>query len=466
MKKWVKWVLLGVVVAVIGTMTVMSMTAPLSVEATVLERQTLENSFTEKGTVIVPETQDIYSKNGGKLTAVHIKEEQPVSAGDLLFDFDVSDLENANTQMQSELKVLTSENAGTRVDITQAEKESERADNATRAQIMTLESQISSIESTLPALQAGLSQAESVVITHQRQVDDARRMYELGETSMQSVKDAEAAVNQAAKDVDRIRAQMDAVPVQVQAIRRQISDLQKGIGITSGLTGQRSASAREVYEARRDALMVKIEENNEKIEQAKIYASRAGTVSAVNFKAGQVAQPGDKLAEIFDHSERVIECHVLVEDIGEMAVGDPVKVTLKQRSADITFDSKIRKIANIAEESTSTLGLNERRVKVEIDAPGEALDTIGLGWPLDVKFVTSRAENCLSVPKTAVFQTERGFAVWRITDGKATAVEVKKGLETATSVELTGDLKPDDVVITDGADDKLSEGKGVAPIID
>ena len=72
-----------------------------------------------------------------------------------------------------------------------------------------------------------------------------------------------------------------------------------------------------------------------------------------------------------------------------------------------------------------------------------------------------RHPNAIVVPRTALFDSDRGSNVYTVVDGKAKLVPVQVGLETDTLAEVHGAVRPGTQVITTRPD-ALQDGSVVA----
>ncbi|MCL1809548.1 MAG: efflux RND transporter periplasmic adaptor subunit, partial [Clostridiales bacterium] len=194
----------------------------------------------------------------------------------------------------------------------------------------------------------------------------------------------------------------------------------------------------------------------------KVYADRSGIVRDLAVKEGHVVPPGGKLCSLYQPRQFQVDCYILVENTEGVKSGDEVEVTLRLRDIDKKFKGKINNIVHGAVDRVSKVGLTEKRIKVEIFVDESGWENIGPYWPVEVRFVTERAQSCLIAPKTALFEdTGSVWKVWAVRDGKLVAVEVEKGIQTPTQTEIRGDLAPGDVIVKNTKATNAAEGKRV-----
>ncbi len=89
---------------------------------------------------------------------------------------------------------------------------------------------------------------------------------------------------------------------------------------------------------------------------------------------------------------------------------------------------------------------------IEADVDNGA-DALSPGMFPDVAWPIERDSPALLVPVTAVVTTTERTFVIRVVGGKAEWVSVKKGAVVGDQVEVTGALKPGDVVVKRGSDE-------------
>lgn len=128
--------------------------------------------------------------------------------------------------------------------------------------------------------------------------------------------------------------------------------------------------------------------------------------------------------------------------------GDAVKVELPDGS---TVDGTILSVGS-ATSTTSTGQGNQQSttttVGIDIAVPAGDLSRFN-GATAVVHLVTSKAENAVSVPvKSLLALAEGGYAVERVRDGRHTLVVVKPGAYAGGFVQVSGDLRTGDRVVT------------------
>lgn len=400
MKKRLKWILWGVVVAALAGVSVYSATRPLQAELLEIKPRTLEKKFTESGTVSAVWQKDFSSLSGGKVLTVNVKEGDVVAAGKLLLALDTRDIDYQIAQLEGQLISLRGQ-----------ERQA-----------------LSGLGESQTSPQPAIEQLKIQLQSAQEEYERMAVLYQADAVSKSVLDEAERAVRQ----LELLLAQQEQL---LLGAKEQFS------GLESSLRAQ-------------IALLEYQREN------AEFIAPEIFTVAAVHVKEGEVVAPGAPLISLYRPGEYEVDVYLLPEDVVHVQPGMDVRVAYKGLSGEDELGGKVTKIAHAAVERISSLGLAEQRVKVTVELPGD-VSSLRSGYAMDVTFVTRREENSLVVPKTALFTYEGGSAVWVVRRGKAEIQLVEKGLETDDEVAVVSGLAEGDLVIRNTRLDGLKIGKRI-----
>jgi HlyD family secretion protein len=434
-KKIIKFALIALAATAVIIAIVSAIIQPPAVECVMLEESTLANTFNEIGEIIPLAEADLYSKTGGKLLEVKAAEGSTVKKGELLFVFDGSDLKNEQEGVLAEMAVIDSQIAG---------------------QISSLEMQRSSLASEKSSIQV---RAEQALIEEKKlleDIDTAQLLYENGVIPAQDLSNAQLAYEQSLKNKELLGTQQKQITEQISSVNTQISDLRSGEG----------ADLRQQLLAQRSALERQLSLLQEKQSEIEVVAPFDGLVRDLPFKEGQIIPPGAKLCSVYQPGQFRVDCYILVENTSGVKTGDEVEITVKMQHDDNLLRGNIERLAPDALDRLSKTGLSEKRIKVEITAEESGWEDIGPYWPVEVKFITAQAKNCLIVPKTALL--EDGDDEWKVLTvqaGKIVEVAVEKGVQTPSQIEIKGDLKPGDVIIKNVKTSKAVKGQSVKAVL-
>lgn len=165
-----------------------------------------------------------------------------------------------------------------------------------------------------------------------------------------------------------------------------------------------------------------------------------------------VGPPSDPaLLEIQQVSRLRVVVPVPEEDVGGIVRGASVAFTAPAYPRRV-YTGRIARVADALDQKTRTM-------PVELDVlNGDR--TLAPGMYPTVKWPVRSAGAELWVPKTSVVSTTERTFVIRDRDGKAEWVNVKKGASEGDLVEVTGNLRPGDMVVR-RATDEIREGAPV-----
>ena len=166
------------------------------------------------------------------------------------------------------------------------------------------------------------------------------------------------------------------------------------------------------------------------------------------------------LCKIIEPGSKKLEVYILTEDIRDIKVGMNVKLKLEGKIKDEELQGVVSFIAPVAEEKVSSLGIIEKRIRVDIIS--EALNQMYEGSELQVEFVVLEEQNKLLIPKTAIFKVDNENMLWVVNNGKAEQRKIVKGIETDIEVVVEQGINENDVVIKNPNIEGLAEGKRVA----
>ncbi|NLX90552.1 MAG: biotin/lipoyl-binding protein [Firmicutes bacterium] len=397
MKKRLKWILWGVVVAALVGVSVYSATRPLQAELLEIKPRTIEKKFTESGTVSAVWQKDFFSVSGGKVLTVNVKEGDEVAAGELLLALDTRDIDYQIVQLEGQLISLRGQ-------------ERQALSGLGKSQT-----------SPQPAIEQLKIQLQSAQEEHERMAV----LYQADAVSKSDLDEAERAVRQ----LELLLAQQE----------------------------QLLLGAKEQFAGLESSLRAQIALLEYQRENAEFIAPEKSTVVAVHVKEGEVVAPGAPLISLYRPGEYEVDVYLLPEDVVHVQPGMDVRVAYKGLSGEDELGGKVTKIAHAAVERISSLGLAEQRVKVTVELSGD-VSSLRSGYAMDVTFVTRCEENSLVVPKTALFTYEGESAVWVVRRGKAEIQPVEKGLEADDEVAVVSGLAEGDLVIRNTRLEGLKDG--------
>ena len=202
------------------------------------------------------------------------------------------------------------------------------------------------------------------------------------------------------------------------------------------------------------ALRYSIQSYSESTGAGGVTAPVAGVLTGVYVKEGESVTAGAPLFEISNLNDIYVKTDFIAADADQIKGGD--KARIYNEDANFFDDNgTVKKVYLKAEDKMSDLGVNQKRVTVEVSFG--TTEPIRLGADVDVEITVDRKTNVLRVPELAVFEKDKKNYVYVIEGGKAVLREVKTGLEGEDYTEVVSGLAKGDTVIVSPSDD-ISDG--------
>ncbi len=185
-----------------------------------------------------------------------------------------------------------------------------------------------------------------------------------------------------------------------------------------------------------------------------VTASADGVLTGVFVREGEFIAPGSPLLEISNLSDIYVKADFIASDADLIRTGDAVRIYNK----DVSFNDEnatVKKVHLKAEDKMSDLGVNQKRVTVEISFGTDK--PVRLGSNVDLEVIVEKKMNVLRVSDLAVFEMNQKNCVYVIEGGKAILREIETGLEGEDYMEVISGLSEGETVILSPGGD-ISDG--------
>ena len=245
-----------------------------------------------------------------------------------------------------------------------------------------------------------------------------------------------------------------------------------------------SAAAASEEVARAEAALAGVSDN---LSKTRFVAPIDGVVSALNVEAGEVVvmgtmnNPGTQILVVSDLSRMLVRADVDETDVVNMQLGQKAKITV-DALPDTTFEGTVAEIGNTAkrDQLAAADGQTNFEVKVVFD---QNVPAVRPGMTADVEIATATRTKTNGVPiQAVVVRTQRELdraakkatkqkprrsdanaaadddtagrkdkeitGVFVVRDGQATFVPVRTGIASETMIEVFGELKPGESIVT------------------
>ncbi|OEF95868.1 efflux RND transporter periplasmic adaptor subunit [Desulfuribacillus alkaliarsenatis] len=412
MKKFIKWTFFIVILGLGAGYMYWQSIQPLAVETLAVSYQDIEQVIEEEAVVAAIREQSVFALAQGKVENVSFEVGKPVKQGQLLFSISNRELEFQVAQLRAQLVALDGQE-----------------------QQMYPELRPSRIQQQELAIEDALMRYEIAKEDYER----IKALYEAGAISYEAYQQADRAVT----------TLRHAVIQQEQALEALKDEFIPLPGISEQFAGQRESIEAQIAMA------------EYLLSQSRVYAPFSGVVKEKRIENNMVVHPGFEAAILFADNQYELETYILTKDMIDIYLGMPVTIIQERARGDIEFVGEVVRIAPVAVETVSALGLRESRIKVTIGIDQEQIpDTVELrpGYRFDVKFVTHREENRIVLPKTSLFKYQGTDAIWVINNDIAEIKKVNTGFETSDRVVIETGLVSGDRIIRNPRFDNLREG--------
>lgn len=393
------------ILAVIGIGAfVVKSNSKVEVEAYTVKKDKITSYVDEKATVMANNQRIIYSKSAGELLKLNI------SAGDTVKKGDV-------------IAVLNTEETDLQIKSLQAKKDALLASYDEAKKLPD--------EEIINTAEANVRSAEVLFENAQKDAEKAEKLYEEGAISEDNYQNA----------LNNLKIQQEALEI----AKNELVNIKKGP----------SENIKKQYEAQIAELDYQIDILNKNKGNALIQSPIDGIILETFVKEGTYLQPGMQVAEIGNDKDLYLESDILVSEIGDVKEGG--KVVVYSDDLDLSnITGTVTKIYPKAISKISDLGIEQKRVKIEIDLDNSS-DILKVGYDVNVKIIIQEKNDVVIVPDSAIFDYEDGYYVYVLAGNKASLRKVEIGIEGEDTVEIVSGLKEGEKVILNPNED-IKEG--------
>lgn len=382
----------------------MSISGALEVNASRVIKGDIAEFVEERGTVLVRDSLGVFSPVSGEVLQVLVSSGDVVNEGESLVKLD-------GKQAVRQLAELDAQIISAQAQLNDAK----RAGNV---------NSIASLELDIAELSANIKEDES-------KLNDLKALYDAGALSQEEYRGAERA--------------LEGQKLALQKLKLQLNQLRSPV----------SQNIITQYESMLKQLQIQRESLLDLQGDFEITAGISGTVMNLQVNRGEYLQSGMRIMEIGDTSKLYIDSDVLVGDIEGVEEGTKALISSKDLGIS-NIPGKVKLIHPNAFSKISDLGIEQKRIKVEIelDGPAEAMKP---GYDMEIKLITNESKNTLIIPENSVFKLDGKTFVFVEVNGRAELKEVTTGLKSGRQIEVLSGLSEGELVI-ESPDPKVEEG--------
>lgn len=394
-----------VAVAVLGTAGYYLFTQNTAITVTTapVNQGSIEKYVEELGVVMTERRETVYAAATGRVTDVLVNIGDSVQKGELLLKIE-------EQQLLREIQGIEAQEAALQAQYQEALKPVDQRE--------------------IERLKLELTNQENALVEAERTTENQKKLYEAGAVSHE---DYQNALNQ------------------LEAQRNNLEKLSLELEI---LSNPHTINIAAQYQAQLKQLAIQKEALESQKEEYSIASPIEGTIMLKNIEKGSYLQPGMQLFEIGSPDNHYIEADILVSDIANVNEGD--KVLISHQNLGIELTGTVRKIHPQAFSKISDLGIEQKRIKVEIEIQGREAN-LRPGYDLDIKIVTEERDKTLIIPENALFQQENQYYVYVKENNRAVLREVQTGIESQKQVEIISGLMEGERLIL-SSDEELKDG--------
>ncbi|MCL2841529.1 MAG: HlyD family efflux transporter periplasmic adaptor subunit [Defluviitaleaceae bacterium] len=478
MKKKVKYVLAGIIVAVIIGVVVFSTLRPMTVSVLYIEPNTAVLYFEEQG-FVRSNNHSVYSLDGGMLLYVNAQEGQAVARGDVLAVVDSSDLFHEIEQIRInnlihliQIDNLSAEAARTREGQIADRNSMQGELNAINAQeqiaLISQANQQQAKEESLRLQYIHIEQSRNDVQAAEEELTRAQTLYDAGIISGVELQNAirilevnEAAFYENIQRLEIIRNETLIIDQSQYFESLRSSVLAQISGINNDIASDHISTMIQYYNSLIEGGERTIANLERRIDERTIVSPVDGIIVRLNIDSTNVLNTLLPVAEIMVEEDDLIEVFVSTADINAIQVGDSVDLMFNHRTDVAYYTGVIYSIGVSAESRISVLGVEERRVAVLIK-PDVEDSSFRSGFDVSVRFTTYSSQDRIVVPRTAVFFKNGQSMLYIVDNGRVLATPVQLGNALRTEIIIESGLNFGDLVIRDAGQDGLRDGARVA----
>lgn len=207
-------------------------------------------------------------------------------------------------------------------------------------------------------------------------------------------------------------------------------------------------SEQDVSRSQIAAYQARVRRSQEQLQRTEIRAPFAGVVTERLMRPGEWAEGGDPVVRLVDSQTLEVQARVPSRVLAHVNIGSYLKLT----ASPAQTEGKVRTIVPVGDDLSR---LYELRVELDDNTHWSA------GKLLRVAVPTAAPRPVLAVPRDALVIRREGTVVFKIDeDNTAARVAVTTGIADGPSIEVSGDIKPGDRIVTRGGE-RLRPGQKV-----
>ena len=454
--KWLRWVALVVVVALLGVGAYVFIKARQTT-ATASTTSTLQTATARTGNLVLQASgsgylvasseANIAFEIDGKLAELGVKLGDQVEKGQLLAKLDDTSLQYKLEEAQLALLELTSP---------EAIANAELAITTAQADVITAQAGVNNQQYWKN--DALIQDYYASYVIAKDNLDRVQKAYDSANVGEYLNNSGEAGLYQALYNAQQsyntakyyyslysqapTQRQVNASQATLDLAKAQLTNAQNYLAALTGGTVPSDATGSNMAALRQAQLDVKTAQTN--LDSSTIYAPMSGTVMALTVTVGETISGNTTIMTIDDLSQATIQFYMDASDWTNAKVGYNASVSFDALTGQ-TFTGKVIEIM------PSLVSVQNSSMVEGIAILDKSVDEIGLpvGVEAAIDVISGQATNAVLVPVEALHKlSDNTYTVFVMVNGKPTLRSVEVGLQDDTYAEIKSGLKAGEVVST------------------
>ena len=436
-------IILGIVIAVViiaGVVYWLARPGETPPTASV-QLETLEDLAEEIGEIVSDHYRVVDARVPGSIRRINAEAGENVSAGFLLIEIDSNEWQAALDRVSAELQATSSAYQQAMESAARSRQQAQENLNlAIRQRDEAIENARRQEQQAQLALELSLRRRDEA----QAQLERMRVLHQAGAVSQQELAAAELEEAALSASAEEARFALESAEARLEEASLASSVEQARLAVAAAEDAM-SPSARGTYEATIRQLETERQHLERQQDSWFVTAPLTGTVLVRHVEVGSFVQPGQPLIEIGTLGQLYVRTELLAREMSGITAGMPVRLIHRDLgTAPVT--GTVRKVYPTAFVSISELGIEQRRVRVDIE-----IDRVDPQWrpgyEVDVEIIRDTRENVLTVPDRSVFfiDGESHVFVWANNQSELRSVET--GLNAHNRTEIISGLSEGELVL-------------------
>jgi len=260
--------------------------------------------------------------------------------------------------------------------------------------------------------------------------------------SVTSLATDKANVTTGLTEVNATITALNTISQNIASQKATIAQAQAQLALKQAGSTPESVAAQQAQVAQAQAAVANALAN---LQNAQVVAPISGTITQQDAKIGQLATPGTPLISIIGNGGFEVDAGASETDVGKIAVGDKVTMTLDAFPNE-TFTGSV---FYIAPAQTNTQGVITYQIKIAFDKADPRLKS---GLTANLTIQTRHKDAVLTLPQYAILQNDGGiFVKILLPDNTVTTTPVTLGIQDQTgNVEVLSGVTEGQQVINIG----------------